>query len=72
MNYQNGSFVKVRYISLGYVFPRNMLEKARISELRLYTQLLNPFLSSKTSFIDPDINSAISSRSLVFGLNASF
>lgn len=72
MNYQNGSFVKVRYISIAYVFPHSMLEKIHISEVRLYGQLMNPFLHSKTSFIDPDINSGISSRSLVFGLNVSF
>lgn len=82
MNYQDGSFVKVRYISLAYNFNPAVLERARISNLKLYAQVLNPFLFSKTDFLDPDTNfqnggsnssaTSITSKSLVFGLNLSF
>ena len=82
MNYQDGSFVKVRYISLAYNFPSAILDRAKMSNLKIYAQVLNPFLYSKTDFLDPDSNfqnggsntsaSSVNSRSLVFGLNVSF
>jgi TonB-linked SusC/RagA family outer membrane protein len=82
MNYQDGSFIKVRYISLGYTLPRTLIQRAGFNHLKIYTQVLNPFLYAKVDFMDPEISfqnnaantsgSAISSRSLVFGLNASF
>lgn len=72
MNYLDGSFLKMRNISLGYTLPQKQLHAIRMSNLRLYTQVLNPFVWTKNGFIDPDIFSPISSRSLVIGLNASF
>jgi TonB-dependent starch-binding outer membrane protein SusC len=85
LNYQDGSFVKVRYISLGYVFPTSWVQRAHLSNVKLYAQVLNPFLYSKVDFLDPDVvyqnpdrnfqtqfSSGISSRSLVFGLNVTF
>lgn len=85
MNYHDGSFIKVRYISLGYVFPKSVTERFNMSNLRIYGQVMNPFLYSKTSFIDPDIYfqnvspgvpnisaTSVSSRSFVLGLNVTF
>lgn len=82
MNYQDGSFVKVRYISLAYLFPQPIIERWNVSNLKVYAQVLNPFLYSKTDFLDPDTNfqigganpgaTSITSRSLVFGLNLTF
>ncbi|AGA77900.1 SusC/RagA family TonB-linked outer membrane protein [Echinicola vietnamensis] len=82
MNYQDGSFVKVRFISLGYTFPQDIIGKWGMSNLKLYTQVQNPFLFSKTDFIDPDSSyqiggsnpsaSSITTRSFVFGLNMTF
>lgn len=54
MNYRDGSFIKVRYISLAYLFPRSFLERVHMSNLKLYAQVLNLFLYSKTDFLDPD------------------
>ena len=81
-NYQDGSFVKVRYISLGYTLPQSLIERARMSNFKLYAQVLNPFLYSKTDFLDPDTNfqnggannsaSSITTRSFVMGLNLTF
>lgn len=80
MNYQDGSFVKIRNITLGYVFPQNMIKKLTLSKLRVYAQVLNPgLIYSKVSWVDPDAvvvgnNTATSTfnRGLVFGINASF
>jgi len=72
MNYLDGTFVKLRNVSLGYTVPAKTLEKFHMANLKIYAQVLNPYLYKKNDFIDPDIGSSITSRSLVIGLNASF
>lgn len=72
MNYQDGSFIKVKNISVGYTLPSSYLKAVHMSNFKLYGQVLNPYLYTKNGIIDPDINSSISSRSFVLGLNASF
>ncbi|MBT1711406.1 TonB-dependent receptor [Fulvivirgaceae bacterium PWU5] len=69
MNYQDGSFVKLRYVSVAYVVPAAALERLRLSNVRLYAQMLNPYLYARTSFYDPDVASSVTSRSYVFGVN---
>ncbi|QEL04135.1 TonB-dependent receptor [Olivibacter sp. LS-1] len=72
MNYQNGSFIKLRNVSLGYNFAPNVLKTLHMSNLKLYAQMINPYIYVRNGFIDPDINSSISSRSFVLGLNVTF
>jgi TonB-linked SusC/RagA family outer membrane protein len=72
MNYQDGTFVKLKNVSLGYTVPAKNLQKLHMANLKIYAQVLNPYLWSKNGFIDPDIGSSITSRSMVLGLNASF
>ncbi|WP_443939359.1 SusC/RagA family TonB-linked outer membrane protein [Pedobacter sp. MW01-1-1] len=77
MNYQDGSFVKIRNISLGYNLPLNFVKKLTLSKVRVYAQALNPgLIYSNVGWIDPDAsfvsnNSASSTfnRGFVFGLN---
>lgn len=40
----DGSFVSVRNISLGYKFPTKWIQKAKISSLQIYGQVMNPFI----------------------------
>lgn len=42
--YQDGSFIKVRSINLGYTVPSKFLTKAGISSLRIYVTAQNPFI----------------------------
>jgi len=72
MNYQDGSFIKLRNVSLGYSLPQHFLTPIHLSNLKIYGQVINPYLYTKNGFIDPDINSSLSSRSFVIGLNATF
>lgn len=82
MNYQDGSFIKLRYVSLAYNVSREVLENFGMSKLKIYTQVLNPYLYSKTDYLDSDSSfqnggsnnsaSSITTRSFVFGINATF
>ncbi len=44
MQYNNGSYVAVRNISLTYNFPQKMLTPIRLSRLSVFGQVINPFL----------------------------
>jgi TonB-dependent starch-binding outer membrane protein SusC len=44
LTYQDGSFIKIRSIDLGYNFSSRMLDKAGIQSLRAYISAQNPFI----------------------------
>ena len=44
LGYQNGSFIKMRSINLGYTIPSKELNRAGITSLRIYVTALNPFV----------------------------
>lgn len=44
LTYQDGSFIKLRSIDLGYTIPGRILEKAKIQSLRVYLTAQNPFI----------------------------
>ena len=73
MGYQDGSFLKLRNVSLGYTFPSRMLRTTGLSNLRLNVQCMNPGLVySKVGWLDPDLGTSTFNRSLVFGVNVTF
>ncbi|WP_276481385.1 SusC/RagA family TonB-linked outer membrane protein [Paraflavitalea pollutisoli] len=54
LNYYDGSFVRVKNISLGYSLPQPMLRKAFMEKLRIYASVQNPFLFTKFPGTDPE------------------
>jgi TonB-linked SusC/RagA family outer membrane protein len=52
--YEDGSFVKVRNITLGGSVPERYLSRVGASNLRLYVTAQDPFLFTNTSVIDPE------------------
>ena len=44
LTYQDGSFIKIRSIDLGYNFSNKLLGKAGIQSLRAYVSAQNPFI----------------------------
>jgi hypothetical protein len=45
--YRDASFVKVKNITLGYTFNQNILDKLKLKGLRVYGNVLNPFVFTK-------------------------
>ncbi|WP_262250056.1 SusC/RagA family TonB-linked outer membrane protein [Parapedobacter soli] len=71
LGYRNGSFIKIRNISLGYNMSNNLLEKSGISTLKIYVQATNPgMLFSEIDWVDLDVRSATFNRGFTIGLNA--
>ncbi|MDA3878921.1 MAG: TonB-dependent receptor [Prolixibacteraceae bacterium] len=48
------SFVKIKNISLGYTVPKNALDYIGISYLRVYANVLNPFVFTNYRGFDPE------------------
>jgi TonB-dependent starch-binding outer membrane protein SusC len=73
LGYKDGSFIKVRNISLGYTFNNQSVKINGVSNLRVYLQVANPgMLYSKINWIDLDTQGGIYNRGFTFGLNADF
>jgi len=73
LGYKQGSFIKVRNISLGYNFPDKVANKLKVSKLRVYVQASTTgFLFNKVSWIDPDIRYHASNRGFVTGVSVQF
>ena len=52
--YRDASFVKVKNIALGYTFSDNTLEKLKLKKLRVYANVLNPFVFTDYEGYDPE------------------
>ena len=73
LGYRNGSFLKIRNISLGYNFEEKFVEKLGLSRLRVYVQAANPgMIFSKVKWIDLDTQTSYSNRGMTLGLNVQF
>jgi TonB-linked SusC/RagA family outer membrane protein len=55
---EDGSFVKLKNIQLGYTFPSSMTKKF-FSKLRVYVQVKNAFTITKYTGYDPEISGGI-------------
>lgn len=83
---ENGSYLRVRNITLGYRLTENMLKKFFVKTARVYVTAQNPFLITKYTGYNPEANILGSSpvtpgvdqgtypvaRTIIFGLNFGF
>ena len=80
---ENGNFVRMRQLQLGYTFPKNWMKKIFIEKCRLYVSGENLFTITNYSGNDPEFSSSILNtgidsfvypftRSYVVGLQVTF
>ncbi len=77
ITYQDASFLRISDITFGYTLPKGAMDKFKLSNARIYTQVINPFIFTKYTGFDPEFNSAIyqddvPSMTVSVGLNVSF
>ena len=76
--YVDGSFFKIKNITLGYTLPQKVAKRLGISNFRAYATITNPYVWAKSKLIedyDPEQNGSLDfplTRQLVFGINLSF
>ncbi|MGO4291831.1 SusC/RagA family TonB-linked outer membrane protein [Chitinophaga sp. RAB17] len=59
---EDGSFLRVNNISLGYTLPKAWVSKAKISNARIYVTGNNLFVWTKYTGYDPEVSTANTSR----------
>jgi len=83
---EDGSFIRVRNITVGYSLPVGLAKKTSLSNLRMYVSALNPFTFTDYSGYNPEVSNNFGdairageefgnypvAKSFIFGLNASF
>lgn len=83
---EDGSFLRIKNITLGYNLPISLLKKIDISRCRIYATVNNLYTFTKYDGFDPEVTSSPTQatsrgvdmatipqlRSFVFGLNLSF
>lgn len=71
--YLNRSFVRFDNLSIGYTFPKNLIQKFKFSNLKVFANVKNlgNIHSSDWYYGDPE-NMAHSTRTYTFGINATF
>jgi hypothetical protein len=78
LRYKDAGYVKLRTISLGYTFPRNILDNLGLSNLRVYVTAQNPKVWSDYTVFDPETVNQIdagdipSNKLFIGGINLSF
>lgn len=78
LGYTDGSFVRLRNITLGYTIPKLVLEKTFIKSVRVYATARNPFTYTKSSLLkdyDPERGGSENypmTKLYLFGLSATF
>lgn len=76
--YVDGSYLKVKNITLGYSLPKSFLDKMGISRARFYATISNPFIFTKCKYLrdyDPERGGADTyplTKQMVFGVNVTF
>ena len=68
MYVQDGSYLRLKNITLGYTLPRMLTNKIGISRLRFYARAENLFTWTKYWGFDPEIGSSITSLGVDYGV----
>ena len=73
---ENGNFLKMQNVVIGYTLPKSLLNKLKIQNLRLFVQGQDLLMFTKYKGIDPemesggvDFNGTPRQRVVTFGLN---
>ncbi|GAB2692885.1 TonB-dependent receptor [Mucilaginibacter koreensis] len=82
---QNGSFLKLRSVQIGYTFAPNMIKAVGVDKLHVYVQGTNLFTATKYKGLDPELQSVANNglgvdlgnypnneRRFIFGVNLTF
>ncbi|ANQ52562.1 TonB-dependent receptor [Flammeovirga sp. MY04] len=53
---EDGSFLKLDYITLGYTLPQNVYTKSGITRLRVFARVTNPWMWTRYTWFDPEVS----------------
>ena len=65
---QDGSYLRLKNLTLGYTLPRNLTQRIGISRLRVYAMAENLFTWTKYWGFDPEIGTSGTSLGVDYGV----
>lgn len=73
LGYQDASYLRLRTVTLGYTFPKRVIEKVMLQNLRLYISCNNLWYYTKVLGYGPEQNPGAypEPRTILFGIKAS-
>ncbi|MDA3817535.1 MAG: TonB-dependent receptor [Prolixibacteraceae bacterium] len=77
LRYKDGSFMKMKNLTLGYTLPTDLVSRAKMSKVRIYFSSSNPFIlyTNLDEGIDPENGGSYNwplARTFIFGINVEF
>ena len=67
---EDGSYLRVKNITLGYTFPKTVLQKVKIDNVRVYMNIQNLYTFTKYTGFDPEVGASTQDSSgLTFGVD---
>ena len=67
---EDGSYLRIKNITLGYTFPKQMLNAANIENIRFYVNVQNLYTFTKYTGFDPEVGASTQdSTGLTFGVD---
>ena len=67
---EDGSYLRIKNITLGYTFPKSVLQKAKIENIRIYMNIQNLYTFTKYMGYDPEVGASTQDSSgLTFGVD---
>lgn len=70
-NVEDGSYLRLNNITVGYSFPKRWISKAKMSKARIYFQATNVFCATKYSGADPEVDTRSKINPLAMGVDFS-
>jgi len=64
----DGSYLRLKNITLGYTLPRNLTQKIGVERFRVYAMAENLFTFTKYHGFDPEIGSSVTSMGVDYGV----
>ncbi len=67
---EDGSYLRIKNITLGYTFPKKLLDRVKIENVRVYCNIQNLYTFTKYTGYDPEVGASTQdSTGLTFGVD---
>jgi TonB-dependent starch-binding outer membrane protein SusC len=63
---QDGSFLRLNTVTLGYTLPASLVKKAKMQRIRIYGAIYNALTLTSYPGLDPEVNTNISQNNAVY------
>ena len=67
---EDGSYIRLKNVTLGYTFPKRVLQKIKVDNIRLYMNVQNIYTLTRYKGFDPEVGASTQDSSgLTFGVD---